>query len=170
MKTLVSLLLALLFSILTINVAAQTPTILQAGILNGRTKTMPQPDYPESARVANVGALIAVKVVVDESGSVVSAQAEIYDQHNRQAADGTKLDPLLADLTLREAAEEAARKATFVPIRFKGQPVKIEGKLIYNFVADNSGRPPRIGEIFGPRLNSRATFLPQPAYPEIAMS
>ena len=170
MKVILSPILALLIISLNVWAQEQASPIVKAGILNGRTKTMPQPGYPETARLANLGAIVAVNVIVDENGNVISAQAELNDQRNRQSPDGSKFDPIPADPSLREAAEEAARKATFAPVRIKGQPVRIEGKLIYSFVADNSGRPPRVGEIFGPRLNSRATYLPLPTYPDVALS
>jgi len=54
-------------------------------------------------------------VVVDENGKVISAKA----------ADGP--------LPLREAAEAAAREATFAPTTKDGITVKVAGTLTYDF-------------------------------------
>ena len=139
--------------------------VINAGILNPRAVKFPQPAYPESAKQARIGGLVAVDVVVDESGTVISASAEMYDQHERTNADGTKADPVTVDAALREAAETAARDATFAPFLLKGKPTKLSGRLIYNFIADNSNLPPRMGEIYGPLLNAKAIEFPQPVYP-----
>jgi hypothetical protein len=56
-----------------------------------------------------------VRVVVDENGKVTSAQA----------TDGP--------LPLREAAEAAARQATFAPTTKDGITVKVAGTLTYDF-------------------------------------
>jgi len=138
------------------------------GMLNGRAVSFPKPEYPETARQAHRGGIVAVNVVVDESGTVVSTVAEVNDQHEVRDAQGKRLDPIPVDPALREAAETAARLATFAPLSIGGKPVKFKGKLLYNFIADNSDKPPRVGEIFGPLLNSKALSLPQPVYPPAA--
>ena len=58
---------------------------------------------------------VAVDVVLDESGRVVSAVA----------TSGPTL--------LREAAIQAARKARFSPTKLSGQPVKVTGVINYKF-------------------------------------
>ena len=57
-----------------------------------------------------------VRVIVDETGKVISAEIE----------DGR--------IELRRSALEAARKARFAPTLIDGQPVKITGLLTYLFV------------------------------------
>lgn len=146
-------------------VLAQAPdkSTVYSGILNSRAATMPLPQYPVSARQARIGGLVAVNVIVDESGFVISATADPFDQHTGQNAkpeSERKLDP-----TLLEAAELVARQATFKPFHIKGVPTKFSGKLIYNFVADNSNLPPRIGEVYGPLMNNRAIKKPEPEWP-----
>jgi hypothetical protein len=59
-----------------------------------------------------------VQVVIDEKGSVESAEA----------VSGHPL--------LRAAAVEAARQAKFASIKINEKPVKITGVIVYNFVAD----------------------------------
>jgi len=141
---------------------------VEAGMLNGRAVNFPKPQYPESARLAHIGGIVAVKVIVDGSGAVISATADIYDQHQRTNADGTKAEPVALDQSLRDAAEAAARQAIFPPFFLKGRPANISGHLMYNFVADNSNQPPRVGDMWGPLLNRQAIELPQPVYPSDA--
>lgn len=143
---------------------------VSSGILNGRAVSLPLPDYPESVRQAGIGGVIAVNVVIDESGVVISAVAEVNDQRESKNADGVKPDPVPADPALREAAENAARRATFAPVSLGGRPTRIKGKILYNFIVDKSDKPPRVGEIHGPLLNGKAVSLPQPIYPEEARS
>jgi len=168
MKTFCTLVLFCLIGVGSLFAQSVAKVISVPGMLNGRTISFPKPEYPESARQAHIGGMVAVNVVIDESGAVISAVAEVNDQHEVRDAEGRKLDPVPVDPTLREAAESAARLATFAPLSVGGIPVKFEGKLLYNFVADNSNRPPRIGEIFGPLLNPKAISLPQPIYPPVA--
>jgi protein TonB len=90
--------------------------IVAGGIINGKAISKPLPAYPQSARDARVGGMVAVAVVVDESGQVESAEA----------VSGPEL--------LRDAAVEAAREARFSPTRLSGEPVKVSGVITYNFV------------------------------------
>ena len=62
-----------------------------------------------------IGGLVEVEVVVDESGKVVSARA------------------LSGPGALRDVAVQAAYRAHFSPTKLSGQPVKIAGKINYNF-------------------------------------
>jgi len=59
---------------------------------------------------------VAVQILVDELGKVISAQ------------------PVSGDPTLRPAAKQAAFQARFTPTVLNGQPVKIQGVITYNFV------------------------------------
>jgi outer membrane biosynthesis protein TonB len=146
---------------------AQSParSILNAGILNGRAVTMPKPEYPEIARQACIGGIVAVNVVVDESGLVIEASADPLDQHTSKKPDGTEAERRKLDPALIQAAESAARQATFKPFQIRGVPVKFAGRLMYDFVADKSDLPPRIGDIYGPLINARAVKFPQPEWP-----
>ena len=89
--------------------------IMVGGNLNGRAISLPRPPYPPAARAANVGGTVAVRVLVDENGNVIAAEA--INGH-----------PLL-----RAAAVAAARQARFAPAAVGGQPVKVRGVLTYNF-------------------------------------
>lgn len=95
-----------------------TPNLksIQGGVLNGKAVSLPAPAYPAAARAVKAGGAVNVQVTIDEAGTVVSASA----------VSGHPL--------LRQAAEQAARQATFSPTTLSGQPVKITGVIVYNFV------------------------------------
>ena len=85
--------------------------------MNGKAASLPAPEYPAIAKPAHVSGAVQVKVVIDESGNVVGAEA----------VSGHPL--------LRAAAVSAARKAKFTTTGLQGEPVKVSGVLVYNFVA-----------------------------------
>lgn len=77
---------------------------------------MPKPDYPAAARSVRASGAVAVEVKIDENGNVVSAES--LSGH-----------PLLAP-----SAVKVAKKAKFISSVSKGEPVKIIGIVVYNFV------------------------------------
>jgi TonB family protein len=91
---------------------------VNAGSLNGRAVLLPTPVYPPAARAMRASGLVSVQVMLDENGNVISARA----------INGNPL--------LRDAAESAARRSRFIPIRQSGQPVKATGFINYNFVGN----------------------------------
>jgi TonB family protein len=88
------------------------------GLLNDKAVSKPQPPYPPLAKAAGASGTVTVRVTVDESGRVVSAEA----------ATGHPL--------LRQAAVAAARQAKFSPTLRGGEPVRVSGVLTYNFVLE----------------------------------
>jgi len=88
---------------------------VEFGVLNGKATSLPKPAYTEEMKRVKARGRVTVRVVVDESGKVTSAQA----------ADGP--------LPLREAAEAAARQAVFNPFTEGGIVVKATGVLTYDF-------------------------------------
>jgi len=90
---------------------------INGGVLNGKATSLPPPDYPPIARQAKATGTVAVQITIDEGGNVIVAEA----------VSGHPL--------LRAAAVKAARDAKFSPTRLSGQPVKVNGVLTYNFVA-----------------------------------
>ncbi len=60
---------------------------------------------------------VRVQIVIDEFGRVIKAEA------------------VSGPPTLRAAAVSAAFKSRFTPTRLMGQPVKVSGVIIYNFIA-----------------------------------
>ena len=86
------------------------------GVLNGVAISLPVPEYPKAARKAHAAGIVSVQILIDEQGYVISAEA----------LDGPS--------SLRDAAVQAAWKARFTPTRLMGQPVKVNGRILYNFV------------------------------------
>lgn len=77
---------------------------------------LPKPAYPAIARAAHITGSVDVKVVIDEEGRVIAAQA------------------LGGHPLLQAAAVGAARQAHFPPILLDGKPIKVVGVINYNFV------------------------------------
>lgn len=88
---------------------------VSGGVLNGKAISLPAPTYPEIARRMRTGGKVEVEVIVDENGKVISAHA----------SSGPS--------ALRDVAVEAALRARFTPTKLSGQPVKIAGRIDYNF-------------------------------------
>jgi len=86
-------------------------------ILNGKAIRLPKPEYPEIARAAKASGTVHVQITIDEEGNVI-------------AAESVTGHPLL-----RAAALNAAREAKFSPTKLNGQAVKVNGVVVYNFVA-----------------------------------
>jgi TonB family protein len=86
-------------------------------VLNGKAVRLVQPPYPPIARSAHASGQVVVQVLIDENGNVVAAHA-------------TSGHPLL-----QAAAVNAARASKFTPTKLSGQPVKVNGVIIYNFLA-----------------------------------
>lgn len=89
---------------------------VSGGVLNGKAVSLAKPPYPAAARAVRASGAVNVQVTIDESGNVISASA-------------TSGHPLL-----RAAAVQAARQSRFSPTTLSGQPVKVTGVIIYNFV------------------------------------
>lgn len=90
---------------------------ISGGVLNGKAVHLVTPPYPPIARSAHAAGAVQVQVLIDENGNVISAHA--MSGH-----------PLL-----QAAAVAAARASKFTPTKLSGQPVKVNGVIIYNFVA-----------------------------------
>ena len=95
---------------------AQKPKMISGGVLNGKAVSLPKPAYPSSARAVNAHGAVVVQILIDEEGSVVSAAA----------VSGHPL--------LKAAAADAARGARFSPTRLQGEPVRVSGVIVYDFV------------------------------------
>jgi TonB family protein len=96
---------------------SSTDTDQTQEVLNGKALSLPRPGYPVQAKINRVSGTVVVKVVIDETGKVMSAK-----------------DMCGGHPYLRSAAEQAALQARFTPTQLKGQPVKVEGVITYNFV------------------------------------
>ena len=88
---------------------------VSGGVLNGMALSLPPPGYPETAKRMRIAGTVAIDVVIDENGKVISAVASA------------------GPVTLREAAVQAALRARFSPTKLSGQPVKVSGVINYKF-------------------------------------
>lgn len=86
------------------------------GMLNGKALTLGRPSYPAVAKAARVSGKVDVRVLIDETGQVIRAEA------------------ISGDPLLQGAAVKAASESVFAPTLLGGQPVKVTGIIIYNFV------------------------------------
>jgi len=89
----------------------------EGGILNGRAAELPAPKYPAEAKQTHAFGEVQVKVLVDETGKVISAEA------------------LFGPESLRQAAVDAAKLARFKPTIVEGAAVKVSGIITYDFKA-----------------------------------
>jgi TonB family protein len=97
--------------------ATKTENTIEGGVLNGKALALPKPAYPAIARAAHASGTVEVKVLIDEEGNVVAAQA------------------LSGHPLLQAASVAAAREAKFSPTLLAGEPVKVTGVIQYNFVS-----------------------------------
>jgi protein TonB len=86
-------------------------------MLNSKAQQLPAPNYPAAAKSVHASGEVQVKVLIDETGKVISAEA------------------IFGPESLRQAAVDAARLARFKPTLVNGVAVKISGILTYNFKA-----------------------------------
>jgi tetratricopeptide (TPR) repeat protein len=91
--------------------------VIDGGYITGKALDLRKPFYPAEARVQRVSATIDVDVLVGESGQVLSACS--VQKHAHPA--------------LIEASEVAAYSSRFAPTILSGTPVKVTGRLTYNF-------------------------------------
>lgn len=87
-----------------------------SSLLNGQARRLPNPPYPELAKRAGAQGIVAVQILINEQGKVVSAHA----------VGGNPL--------LRVASEQAAMQALFSPTILNGEAVKVSGTITFNFV------------------------------------
>ena len=88
---------------------------VEGGILNSKAIELPPPVYPAEARKVHASGQVQVKVLVDETGRVMNA------------------DAIFGPQSLWVAAVNAARKARFTPMLINGTAVKVSGILTYDF-------------------------------------
>lgn len=172
MRTLFSICLGFLLSIAAFIPGSSAQEIqskvINGGVVNGKATSLPKPVYPEGAKKAGIGGSVAVEILIDEAGNVIFAQADLFEHKVRKSVEGTvSMEAVEVDLSLREAAEAAAREAKFAPTMVNGEPVRVKGKMVYRFV---TGEDDVLGlkGINGGVLNGKATALPKPEYPAAA--
>jgi TonB family protein len=92
------------------------PRVVSKGVITGLALVLPKPAYPMLAKQAGAQGPVNIQVLIDETGSVVSAKA----------VSGHPL--------LMAAAQKAAYGARFSPTRLGDQAVKVSGVITYNFL------------------------------------
>jgi len=90
--------------------------IVRAAVLAGRAVSLPKPEYPKSARPSRARGAVSVQIIMDETGSVITAT------------------PVSGHPLLRDSAGVAACKAKFSPTLREGKPVRVVGVVTYVFV------------------------------------
>ena len=101
--------------------ASTKPEFVSLGTLSPSDAiTLARPVYPALAKNMRMTGKITVAVELNENGDVEHAEA----------TDGPRI--------LREAAETAARKSKFKPAKWKGQPIKARGFVVYNFTPNGA--------------------------------
>jgi TonB family protein len=85
------------------------------GILNNLASDLPKPVYPPEAKKNHVTGQVQVKVFLDETGKIISAEATFGPE------------------ALQAAAVEAAKKARFKPQLVDGVAAKVFGIITYDF-------------------------------------
>jgi tetratricopeptide (TPR) repeat protein len=97
--------------------AANKDSLRNGGVLNGKALRLVQPGYPPEATQSGASGIVVVEITIDETGKVTAA--EDYCGGNR---------------FLVKPSLEAAYASRFTPTLFLGQPVKVNGLIIYRFV------------------------------------
>ena len=115
---LLSLLTLLVFSnVFAQKEASDTPKTIDGAVVNGKATNLARPAFPAAARAVRASGAVYVQVTIDEEGKVISAEA------------------VAGHPLLRAAAVQAARASTFLPTTLSGNPVKVTGIIVYNFVS-----------------------------------
>jgi len=91
--------------------------LVEGDVLNGRALSLPKPFYPKEAGLQSLEGTIVIKVTIDEMGMVTDAKNMCQEI------------PYLTQASL-----QAARSARFSPTKLAGQPVKVTGVIVYNFI------------------------------------
>jgi periplasmic protein TonB len=100
--------------------APVVPKIVKAPeVLNSKAIVLPKPPYPITAKSIRLQGTVAIQVLIDEAGKVVSAK--VVSGH-----------PLLIG-----ESQRAAMQARFSPTTINGKAVKVSGVIMYNFVLPN---------------------------------
>lgn len=162
-----AILLGVLIGVASVSAQENVPRTIRGGVLNGKAVSLPKPEYPEEAKKVGAEGSIAVTVTIDEDGNVTSATAA-DSQPVMKADENVTSEPKPGHLLLCEAAEKAAMAAKFSPTLLSGQPVKVSGVIVYNFVASGGNPENTVKTVSGGVLNGKAQSLPLPAYPPAA--
>lgn len=96
---------------------------LHSGVLNGKVVSEVLPAYPQKAKDKNTEGQVEVEVLANEDGEVIFA------------------NPLSGPEELWAESVKAAVRSRFTPTTLARQPVKITGRLIWDFKDGNVTMP-----------------------------
>lgn len=99
-----------------IKTSKKTPRTVSLGVINGKATDLVKPEYSKSAIAANVYGQVSIQVLIGENGSVVSAK--VNSGH-----------PILQSVSIKAALE-----SKFEPVTLSGEPVQVNGIIIYKFI------------------------------------
>lgn len=94
------------------------PKTISGGVVNGKAKNLVQPVCPRAAKMVNIYGRVAVQILIDTSGKVISANA----------VSGNPL--------LHKTCENAALNSTFFPIKVSSEFVRVSGIINYDFLPE----------------------------------
>lgn len=100
-----------------IKTSKKTPRTVSFGVINGKATDLVKPEYPKSAIAANIYGQVSIQVLIDENGNVISAKVN----------SGY---PLLQSVSVKAALE-----SKFELVTLSGEPVRVNGIIIYNFIS-----------------------------------
>lgn len=72
---LIVLFLNVLFPVFGFAQVHQTSKVVNGGIINGKARILPKPEYPSAAFVVHASGAVNVRVTIDEEGNIISAEA-----------------------------------------------------------------------------------------------
>lgn len=105
------------------NIAKPDVIKFEESVLRGAAIELPQPEYPQTARITRATGPVEVQLLVNEKGVVTNARAQ----------SGNSI--------LFQAAEAAALKARFSPSKLSAEPAIAFGVITYNFVYPDAPSP-----------------------------
>jgi TonB family protein len=100
---------------------------LISGVLNMRVISAVLPSYPQLAKDKRIEGRVEVELLINEDGEVIFA------------------NPLSGPEELWAESVKAAVAARFKPIKLSGEPVKITGRVIFDFKNGKAAMPFRNG-------------------------
>lgn len=102
----------------SMSTALETDRLTDVGLVNDKALSLPGPAYPINWRKAATPITVTVEVVIDETGRVIYSRAVEGPQE------------------FWRVAEDAARRAGFLPFRSERRPSKVKGLINYSFPFD----------------------------------
>lgn len=98
--------------------ALEADKLPDVGLINDKALSLPGPAYSINWRKAATPINVIVEVVIDETGRVIYARAIEGPQE------------------FWRVAEDAARRAGFLPFRSERRPSRVKGRISYSFPFD----------------------------------